>query len=273
MKSRAYPGTQAVLRAIGLLKAFPPERPERGLTELAGAAGLNRTTAYRLLTALESEGMVERAPEGQAYRLGTELLVLGLRAHGAADLRTAARAELLALAGETRETATLEVLVGRDTLILDEAMGSHVIGGMPSLGQRWPAHATSTGKALLAHLPEATLRSFLTAPLPAVTPRTLTDPRALERDLDRVRRRGWAVSAEELEPGFLAVGAPVRAVGGGVVAAISVGGPKSRLTAARLGVIAARLPTAAARISARLGYAQEQVGRGKPLAATGKARR
>src|SRR6185503_5585243 len=151
-----------------------------------------------------------------------------------------ARAELQALAYATRETATLEVLVGRDVLILDEAAGDHVVASMPSLGTRWPAHATSTGKVLLAHLPDAALDSLLETPLDAATPRTVTDPAALRRELARVRTRGWALASEELEAGFVAVGAPIRSnqiqcgSAGEVVAAISVGGPKSRLNQDRV---------------------------------------
>jgi DNA-binding IclR family transcriptional regulator len=253
MKQGPYPGTQAVLRALSLLKAFTPERPERGVTQLARDLGLNKTTAFRLLTALESEGMVERAPGGDGYRLGPEILALGSRAQGAGELRAAARAELLALAQETRETATLEVLAGREVLILDEVIGHHVIGSRPSVGTRWPAHATSTGKVLLAHLPDGALQAFLREALAPLTTRTLTDPAALRRELQRVRQRGTAVTAEELEPGFVAVAAPVRSASGAVVAALSVGGPKGRLGTARAGLLGRKLVAAAQNVSARLG--------------------
>ena len=110
-------------------------------------------------------------------------------------------------------------------------MGGRVVGTVPSLGTRWPAHATSTGKVLLAYRSNGHAHA---RPLPGFTPRTIVDPAALARELARVRRRGYAVSAEELEPGFVAVGAPVHAADGTVVAAISVGGPKTRLTAGRI---------------------------------------
>jgi DNA-binding IclR family transcriptional regulator len=87
-----------------------------------------------------------------------------------------------------------------------------------------------------------------------VTPRTLSDRSALDRDLARVRDRGYALSQEELEPGFVAVGAPVYSADGRVAAAISVGGPKVRLTPDVIASIARRLPRAAARISERLGF-------------------
>jgi IclR family acetate operon transcriptional repressor len=253
-ETKAYPGTQAVVRALRLLKAFTAERSERSLTELAREVGLNKTTTYRLLTALMSEGMVARSSAGDAFRLGPEVLALGSRSQGAGDLRAAARPELLALAAETRETATLEVLVGRDVLILDEVMGSHVLGTVPSIGTRWPAHVTSTGKALLAHLPEPVLDAVLGEPFPAPTAKAITDPAALRRELARVRERGYAVSAEELEPGFVAVGVPVRSADGSVVAAISLGGPKGRLTSEEMAAYARRLPVAAGRIAARLGF-------------------
>jgi DNA-binding IclR family transcriptional regulator len=251
---QAYPGTQAVLRAVSLLKAFTVERPERGLAELSRALRLNKTTAYRLLSALESEGLVERASGGEGYRLGPELLAMGSRAQGAGALRAAARPELLRLAQETRETATIEVRVGRDTLILDEAQGSYVIGSTPSIGTRWPAHATSTGKVLLAHLPEPELADWLAGPLPVLTPRTLTDPAALRRELTRVRERGSAVSAEELEAGFVAVGAPVRSAAGEVIAALSAGGPRSRLTPERVSVLTREVVARAGQLSRRLGF-------------------
>lgn len=257
MNQTAYPGTQAVRRALGLLKAFTVSRPELKLSELARAAGLNKTTVFRLLSALELEGLIQRVPDGDAYCLGPELVALGSRALGTADLRSAARPELSTLAQETRETATVEILVGRNTLILDEAVGGHLIGAMPSIGTLWPAHATSTGKILLAFMPEEQRQKLLGAPLAKVTAKTLHDRAGLRRDLERVRDRGYATNMEELEPGFVAVGAPVRGADGNVVAAVSVGGPKTRLTRQRVVEIAGLLRPAVARISERLGYREE----------------
>ena len=246
---QGYPGTQAVVRAVRLLKACAAH-PAPRLGDLCKSQGLHKTTAYRLLSALENEGLLERT-EDEAYRLGPEMVALGNQALGAPQLRDAARRELGALAEATRETATLEVLAGDDVFILDEAMGGRVVGTVPSVGTRWPAHATSTGKVLLAYRTNghATARR-----LPGFTPRTIVDPAALARELARVRRRGYAVSAEELEPGFVAVGAPVRAADGTVVAAISVGGPRTRLTADRIAEGARLVRGAAARISRTLGY-------------------
>src|SRR5436190_1862302 len=135
----ARPGTRA--RAPRLLKAFSDARPEWRLSELARAAHLHKATAHRLLAALEREGMLARDAAGDLYRLGPEAIALGARAARANHLRAVSRAELEALAAATGETATLEVLVDGDMLILDEVLGRGLIGATASLGTRWPAHA------------------------------------------------------------------------------------------------------------------------------------
>jgi DNA-binding IclR family transcriptional regulator len=253
MKQADIPGTQAVRRAVSLLKAFTAEQPQRGLADLARGVRLHKTTAFRLLQALEADGLVARTADGEAYQLGPELLTLAGRARGAQEMRAAARPELQALARATRETATLEVLVGREALVLDEEMGGYMIGARPLVGARWPAHAASTGKVLLAHLPEERRRAMLRASWPGLTPRTLTGA-GLGRALARAREQGFATAIEELEPGYVAVGAPVRDASGEVVAALSVGGPKARMGKNRLDACAKQVVAAARRVSARLGH-------------------
>ena len=247
--SKPYAGTQSVRRAIALLKVFSDERPEWGLSELARAARLNKTTAYRLLTALEAEGMVARSAPSEAWRLGNEAIVLGALALRSNDLMTAARPELEALVRETGETASLEILVGDEIVILEGVEGPSLVGASSEVGTRWPAHATSTGKVLLA------ARDGVRRPRPLrkLTPRTITDPVRLHRELDRVRERGWASAVEELEVGYVAVGAPVLDHAGRALAAISVGGPAARLTSRRIPRLARRVVDGAHRISIRLG--------------------
>jgi DNA-binding IclR family transcriptional regulator len=259
MKRTPYPGTQAVQRAIALLKSFAQHGPELRLSELASAVHLNKTTAFRLLTALENGDMIERSPGTDAYRLGPAVVMLASHALGGSGLRAAARATLRALAEDTRETVTLEVLVGNEVLILDEVLGQHVIGAMPSLGTRWAAHATSTGKVLLAGLPEEDLEVRLAPALMRFTARTVVDKASLRRELGRARDQGFATTVEELEPGYVAVAAPVRSAGGTVVAALSVGGPRSRLTPAYVADIARKLKLAGDSVSERLGWKPEAI--------------
>lgn len=256
MSRAPYPGTQAVRRAVALLKAFTDEQPEWGLTDLARALKLNKTTAYRLLSALENEGFVARSPS-EAYRLGPEAIALGGRALRSNDLRSVSHAELEWLAQMTHETATLEVFADGQVLILDEAYGPHVMGNTQAIGTRWPAHATSTGKVLLAHLPEDVLKAALRSGLTRLNDNTISTQEALRRELTKVREQGYAMVVEELEVGLIAIGAPVRNHEGTVVAAISVGGPSLRLTKARWGEVTKRVKEAAGRISERLGYREK----------------
>ncbi|HEX6384157.1 MAG TPA: IclR family transcriptional regulator [Anaerolineae bacterium] len=252
-KVKPYPGTQAVLRAVSLLKMFDDSRQEWGLSELAEEVGLNKTTTYRLLTALESEGMVARKPN-DTYTLGPEIVVLGGRALRNNDLRSVSKPELEAMAHATGETATLEVLSGHEVLIIDEVSGEYLMASTQSIGTRWPAFVTSTGKAMMAYLPPDELDAILSLPLPQVTPKTVADPEALRRELAEIREQGYAVADETLETGLVVVGAPVRNHDGKVIAAISLGGPSVRITPARLPEIGALVKETAARISAELGY-------------------
>ncbi|HET6617037.1 MAG TPA: IclR family transcriptional regulator [Gemmatimonadota bacterium] len=260
MPTKPYAGTQSVRRAIALLKVFSDDRPDWGLTEIARAARLNKTTAYRLLTALEAEGMVARSSDGEAWRLGAGAIALGALALRSNDLVSVARPELELLVRDTGETATLEVLVGNEVLILDGAEGPSLVGASTEIGTRWPAHATSTGKVLLSHARPALRRARR---LRKLTPRTITDPERLDRELETVRARGWASAIEELETGYVAIGAPILGHDGSAVAAISIGGPAARLNRDRLQELAARVVQAAERTSRRLG-ARAQGMRARP---------
>jgi DNA-binding IclR family transcriptional regulator len=251
-----YPGTQAVLRAIALLKAFTDDHPQLGLAELARMVGLNKTTTYRLLTALESQGLIARNPANDTYRLGPEVIALGGRALRASDLRAVGRTELEGLAHTTGETATLEALLGLEVLVLDEVSGAYLIGATQYIGARWPAHATSTGKVLLAFLPEMELAALLQQPLAQVTHQTITAPDALSQALAQIREQDYAIAIEELEIGFSAIAAPVRNHDGQVIAALSINGPSARLTPERLQEVASLVVEAAARVSIQLGFKQ-----------------
>jgi IclR family transcriptional regulator, acetate operon repressor len=254
MSDQAYPGTQAVGRAMALLKAFDDDHPAWGLSELACETGLNKSTAHRLLAAWEREGMVGRAADGERYVLGPEIVVLGGRALRANNLRDVARPELERLASGTGETASLEILAGQEMLVIDEIVGGHLMSGVPDLGSRWPLHASSTGLVTLAFLPDEEARSLLPVTLRPVTGCTLTSRADLCRELDVIRARGYSIGDETLEIGLVAIAAPVFNHDGRVVAAISIAGPKLRVTPECVPVIGEQVRAASDCISARLGY-------------------
>lgn len=249
-----YPGTQSVARAIALLKAFSDAQPEWSLNELAQATGLNKTTAFRLLSALEAERLVMRNPLSGGYRLGVELIALGGTAMRSNPLRAMSRPSLVTLAEQSGEAATLEMLVENYVLVLDEIASSNPMGMTQDVGNRLPLHATATGKVLLASRPDAEIDRLLSDPLEPLTEQTIIDRARLKAELARVRQEGIAIAVGELEPGFTAVAAPIMDRERQVIAAISVGGPSLRLTTDRLPTIAAMVQMSARQISRQLGY-------------------
>lgn len=245
--TRPPQGAQAALRAVRLLKLFTNERPEMSLAELSRASGLNKTTTHRLLRALQSEALIDRNPATSAYSLGAGLMALGVQALASSDLRRRVRPVLRTLARETGETATLEVPFEDSMLILDEVAGNHVLGSAGNIGTRWPIHATSTGKAWLAF--DETGIDRLGEPLKPLTASTLTDKKTLEPQLAEIRRRGYAMTVDEVEEGFAAVATIIRGVLGDVQGALSIGGPTQRLNATRRAELGTTLCRAAQRLN------------------------
>lgn len=249
-----HPGTQTIARAIAILKCFTDAQPQLSLAEVVQATRLNKATAYRMLAALEKEGLIARPGDGETYRLGSEAIALGGRALRATTLHAASHPELETLAQVTGETATVEALIGDAICILDEVISPRLLGAMPSIGTRWAVHATSTGKAVLAHLPAAELERLLERPLDRFTPHTITSVAGLKHQIAQVRRQGYATVCDELEIGYAAVAAPIFDHQGRAIAAICVGGPAVRLSPERMSELSIPVKQAAARSSARLGF-------------------
>jgi IclR family transcriptional regulator, acetate operon repressor len=247
-------GNQAVRRAIAVLKAFSDDAPEMGVTEVSRKVSLHKSTVYRLLSAFEGEGLISKSPESGKYRLGPELIVLGEQVLRHTDVHRVALPFLRELADRTGETVDLEVLSGGNVVTIEEIAGKHVVAAAGAIGMPWAAHATSTGKVLLAHQPPEKQRQILSRVLKKFTPRTITDAKILARDLVKVREQGYAISFGELEDHLVAAGMPIRSRSGDAIAAVSISGPDTRLTADKLpGLIRMGLETCA-KISARLGY-------------------
>jgi DNA-binding IclR family transcriptional regulator len=245
---------QSVQRAASLLKAFENGPAELGVTELSRKARLHKSTASRLLATLEREGLIERVPGTEKYRLGFMLVRLAGQVTHFGDVRVAARPVLVELAEASRETVHLAVLDGDEVINVEQVAGPHIIGAASWVGRRTPPHCVANGKALLAFQPASAIERALAAPLPRFTERTIVEPDRLRAELEEVRRRGYATANGEIEDGLNAVAAPVRDASGQVVAAVSVSGPSYRLKARRVVGLAALAVDAAAKVSERLGY-------------------
>jgi DNA-binding IclR family transcriptional regulator len=240
---------ETVDRALRLLLAFDGE-PDSELTVAAMAArlGVHRSSASRLAATLTDRGFLERAPDGEAFRLGPAIARLAPSPVAGRRLVAAARAEMEAVADATGETVVLSVLEGETAMDVAQVDGRHLVGARHWVGWRSPLHACSDGKVLLAFAGAATA-----GPLDAITPRTITSLDALEAEVAAGRARGWATVEGELEEGLNGVAVPVVDGGGRCVAALNVSGPAYRLPATRLDELGPDLQGSAAAIAARLG--------------------
>jgi IclR family acetate operon transcriptional repressor len=247
---RATPGsgTQAIERAAQLLVRVVESPAPVGVGELAATSGLPKSTTSRLVSALERQGLVQRV-DGRALRPGPVLLRFAHRGVPEATLVELADPVLAELARVSGETVNLAVPGADGPLHLAQRDGDYFVGTTNWVGRRVPHHASSNGKVFIA---------FGAVPLPErlekLAPRTITDPKALERGLARVRARGWASTLDELELGLAAVAAPVHGPDGSVVAALSISGPTIRLTSERIAKLAPLLVEQARELELRLGH-------------------
>jgi IclR family transcriptional regulator, acetate operon repressor len=233
-------GVQSVDRALQILLAFEHDGGELRVTDLASQLDVHKSTASRLAATLEAQGFLERADGADAFRLGPRIVRLGMLAAGGRDVVAAARPAMEELSAATGETVVLSVAAGDEAVDVAQVDSRFLVGGKRWIGLRSPLHATSDGKVLLA-FGAAELRSRRLA---RVSPRTITSHRALEQELERIRRHGWARSVGEYEEGLNGVAAPVYD-DERCVAALNVSGPAYRLAEEVLPDLAARCIEAA----------------------------
>lgn len=244
---------QSVDRAIDVLE-YLAERDEGAVTDLAAALGVHKSTAFRLLAALEARGLVEQVSERGRYRLGFGIVRLAGVAAARIDLVELSRPITRRLALEVGETVNVARLEGDAAINLDQVLGGAAVTSQNWVGQRTALHATSNGKVLLAYADAGERARLLARPREVFTPATITDRAILERELADVVVRGWASTREELEVGLNAIAAPIRGRDGTVVAAVSAAGPSYRLGPERFGAVAIAVVAAGDEIGRRLGW-------------------
>jgi IclR family acetate operon transcriptional repressor len=243
----ALEGGLSILETLGAV-------PQLGVSELAKKLGLSKGSAYRLLATLVRRGYVEKTADSDRYQLTYRLVALGGRAADRFGLREIAHPVMERLRSETGETVNLGVLDGFRTVSVHLVESSRPLSIHMRIGGV-SAHATSTGKILLASLDPAELaRRVAGRRLERITDRTIRSRAALAAELARVRAQGFAVDDEECSLGLRCVGAPIRDHRGAVVAALSLVAPCQRLSPAALPAMIATVRAAAREVSHRLGW-------------------
>lgn len=240
--------------AMSVLDLYGFDRPELGVVEAAQLLGRHKSTVSRWLTAMERAGFLERDAVSSRYRVSMRLAALAEVARRGTSLQRLARPVLERLAQTTGETANLAVLVGTEAVNIDLAESPQPIMHVGWVGRRLPLHATASGKALLAWRSRDELLEVLPDPLVRHTQETITCPEALEAELAAIRARGYATAWSELSPDLASVAAPVWDHRGGVIAAIAVSAPVTRLERDQLVSLAKSVRDEAERLSMQMGH-------------------
>jgi DNA-binding IclR family transcriptional regulator len=247
---RRVPTNVGVLdRAVSVLDAV--EAGARSLHEVVEATGISRATAHRLIRALENHGLLTRLG-GQGYRLGPRLLRLATVAMRELPIRDLAHPALVRLARTTGESAQLYVRSGDERVCIDAVESSSELRTIVQIGASLPLTAGSAGKVFLAWTSDDELDRLL-ARYRRLT-RDAPDAETFRRNVATARRRGWAESAGEREPGVASVSAPVLGPRASPVAVVSISAPASRIGRFRARAFAPAVLEAAAEIRRALGY-------------------
>ena len=236
-----------------MLEALAHSSAGLGVSDLAAELAMDKGNAHRILQTLIQRGYAQQDAGTKRYRASAKLVSIAGSVLRRLDLRAASEDicdELVELTGESVHAS--QMTSGGPVYVLQRKAPFRV-SVETEVGSRPPMHATATGKAVLAHLPESERGAWTTLPLDRFTFRTIASPDELARDLEATVRRGYAIDDEEFTPGVRCVAAPVFGIDGLVVGCIGVSSPIYRMDIERVPVVADQLLAATRRVTERLG--------------------
>jgi DNA-binding IclR family transcriptional regulator len=243
----------SVDRALKLILLLG-EQPQIRLTDAAKYLGVASSTAHRLLAMLHYRGFVRQDPVSKAYHPGPALMSVAFSVFNRIDIEGAARQVLLRLSERLKESVHIGMLEGANVRFIAAAEGPTAVRVASRLGRTLPAHCTSTGKALLARLPDADVaRLYPDEQLARVTAHSIGTRTELHRELGRIRQQGFAANREGSEEGVASVAVPIPTRAPGVLLALNAAAPVHRLSASQYRAVAAVLIEAAKEIGDQIG--------------------
>jgi len=243
---------QSLDRGLAVIRAFGPGRERLSLSDVARETGLTRAAARRFLLTLVKLGYVRS--DGREFSLRPLVLELGYAYLSGLAMPEIASPHLEELVARVRESSSISVLDGHDIVYVARVPTKRIMTVAISVGTRFPAHATSMGRVLLAGMSPDDLDKYLNEnEFETYTARTVTDPDRLREIVREVRRQGYAITDQELEEGLRSIAAPIHGSGGAVIAAMNLSGHASRVSlAAMRAVLLPALLETAGRIEADL---------------------
>lgn len=244
----------ALARGLRILDLVAESSAPLRIAEISTRLGIPRSATYELVSTLRAHRMVEQTDDGSVM-LGAKLFMLGSKFADGVDAERLTADAATALRDRVDETVQVAVLDGRSVLYTAKAESSRQLRLVSTVGRMLPAHVTGIGKAILAELPEDRIDAlFGGVELETFTPTSIGTLPALKRELAATRERGYAIDNSESTPDVSCVAAAIRGSAGGVIAAISISIPQSRLTAQLRDTYAREVVAAATELSERLGY-------------------
>jgi DNA-binding IclR family transcriptional regulator len=242
-----------VWRALDILE-YLGNNGEASFKEIYPNLDIPKSSVYQILETLQSRGYVRKGGDSQKFFLGFKLVALGTQTVSKLDIRAEAMPFLRELNAKTKMTCHLSILDGIDGVYLIKVESSHLIRMNSYEGKRLPLHSTATGKTLLAWLDEKRMDEIIKKiKLTPLTGKTITNVADLKRNLEAVRKRGWAFDDRENEPHIKGIAAPILNIKGEVVAAISLAGLATQMNSNNLIGLSELVKTTAQKISAQLG--------------------
>jgi IclR family pca regulon transcriptional regulator len=224
---------RALARGLSVLECFDAQHGAMTLAEIAGRIELTRGSTRRLLLTLEHLGFI--GSDGARFFPRSRVLKLGFGYLSGLPVWVAARTYLAEIEQQTNESCSVAVLDGSDIVYVARQPAKRLINDYIPIGTRFPAHSTSMGKVLYAGLPDETLASlFSKRKLPRLTPKTITDPAKMRREIARTRERGFAINDEEIEVGLRSIAVPILDKTDAVCAAINISAPAARVSVEQL---------------------------------------
>ncbi|MFP7484501.1 IclR family transcriptional regulator [Priestia filamentosa] len=243
----------SVKNAMKILRLFSIEEPELGVTEIASKIGLSKSSTHRLILILLQEGYIVKNKDNSRYRLGLSLLTLSGVIINHKEIHRESLPILQDLVKQLGETVHINVLEGSDVVYLHKVECNHPVPLLSGIGERNPAYCSSAGKVILAYQKKELINKVLQSKLSSYGPDTITNPQKLRENLLEIKSKGYSISIDELHEGVVSIAVPVRDYTEEVIAAISVVGPKHRMSEHLFGDYVQTLNCAGERLSIKLG--------------------
>ena len=246
---------QSVDRTLTILEVLSDYSDGLGITEISERVNLHKSTVYRLLSTLTYKGYVVQDEESSKYKITFKLFELGSKKVDKLDLLKSSKPYTKMLMESVNEVVHLIIREDNEIVYIDKVEANNTISMKSRIGNRAPLYCTATGKAMLAFLPEEeVLKIWKSSKIIRLTENTITDFILYKKELQEIKKIGYAIDDEENEMGVKCVGAPILNIKGDVAGAISVSGPIHRITEDKMDFISKEVIKYANMISEEIGY-------------------